>query len=294
MVISPTFAASDPVPVQQAPTDDSIAAAKRDLDSLKKSSNAAAAGSQSNALPPISVPLVKSDDVLEPTTAATNPPTIDDAKAAEKKKANWLVDAMMKPKDSRDGEEKRGRKLSRDPHDDLSADADEKKADGGRRGDDAKGNDDGSDAVKSPTVTNPLAQYMANWMSPQDYALLRHTVDATHVTESNPAPPAASLSAPPTADGLTALGGIDADAIAAPRSNSKPSTPADNPYLAALALPDATPPPAPPPPAPSVAPSASAPPLFAPPPPPEEQKPTIPDFAKSLEDDKIFKPLKRF
>ncbi|HVU35470.1 MAG TPA: hypothetical protein VHE61_18675 [Opitutaceae bacterium] len=306
--------ASDPVPVQLPPTDDSIAAAKRDLDALKRSTNSALptpATGTGIALP--AMPQGPSDDVVP----IVNQSSVDAAKAAEKKRANWLVDAMMAPKkkgagDSKDSadpfarlDRRRDSTMSGSRSSDRASDASDSDAnpfdvtlDPDSRAD-SSGDSRSSDSALSGSTpaapgANPLAQFMSGWMSPRDYALLRRTVetpDKSSVSDS-----ATSAAAAVPGDSTSVLGGIDLSALSAsnPALNSA-APPPDNPYVDALNAPDPS----------SFTASAAAPaasaippppaPVFAPPPPPPEQdKSNIPDFAKPDPDDKYFKPLKRF
>ncbi len=139
-------------------------------------------------------------------------------------------------------------------------------------------------------VANPLAGFLNDWMTPQDYALLKPGLAESFETrsDSNKSP-----DLPKTAeirggiDGLL-LGGNASPAMRAPAAR-------ENPYLESLKV-DL-------PATPAVTTARPSMPIAAPtparagivaPPPPASVANKIPDFAKPPTDEKYFKPLKRF
>lgn len=276
--------------------DDSITAAKRQLETLKSDANSARASSATGALPSVAVPEMN-------TGKAEDAPPSQDALLKEAKRrarqekaaANWLLDAMTKEKSAaakKSGE--RGEKASvseRDFDSDWESQEDEleRTASEPRVATDAKGLDDGK-RTAPPSVVNPFARYMSDWLSPQDYSLLNKTVDVAR--EANPSREAAPVT--PSVSGIDpAFSGLGLIG----RPDEKPALPAvkpaDNPYLQGFSVPDPVTLSSIPPPqaVPSVPPPAPAPPpVFEPP----ATKSSLPDFVKPATDDKYFKPLKRF
>ncbi len=294
------FAADAATPASAPPTEDSIAAAKRELEQFKRATSTGALDSRSGAMPSISIPQVHTDD--EPVLIT---PPADQLKPKGKPSANWLVDAMMNPK--RDGENgidraRTDRRTTRDGDLPLRhktqgvhlTDA-EKAGDSDKLADTGKSADPEQPAPAKPDVVfNPLSQFMTSWMTPQDYTLLKPNLDHSAIATAGPdtQPQAGVASADP--DGLAALAGISGETFAAPKPGYAPPTGADNPFLSAMSLPDALPPTAITQATAATAPSPP-PPLLDPTPPPEQpDRSTVPDFAKPAEDDKYYKPLKRF
>lgn len=298
-VLSATGLAADATPTPAAsPSDDSITAAKRELDQLKQATTAGAIDGRSGTLPSVAIPQVHTDD--EPMII---PPPQDPTKLKRKQSsANWLVDGVMNAKREDDKATDRaapGRRPNRDAADLLSANnselhfgADAEKSLDPEKLTDAPKSADAPPPPRPDTVFNPLSQYMASWMTPQDYSLLRPGIDkraSGSGVEASPAP-----SAPGTESGaLAALAGIGGETFAAPKTSYAPIAPTENPFLSGLSLPDMPPPTssAPVPPPTSTQPSF---PLVTPPPSQEPEHSTIPDFAKPSDDDKYLKPLKRF
>jgi hypothetical protein len=226
----------------------------------------------------------------------------------ETKGANWLVDAMQpaaKDRERAPGE----RNLSplNSSRSDRLQDADdadrlrpgERPAEGSTRRETDRALDDRardrSATVDPTTVINPLTRYLEDWMSPQDLALLapgalqpgKPGVDTLAV----PRPGAASTGAllPP------GVGGEGFFGARPPAGGTLDPTPRENPFLQSLAPPPPgmapgipTSRPASPPPALTAPATALNPPPVAPPP------PRARDFARPPNDEKYFKPLKRF
>lgn len=153
----------------------------------------------------------------------------------------------------------------------------------------------GSAARRSDTAFNPLAQYMAQWMTPADYAVLRTSVaprsDGPGSTGAAAAIPDGVAPESRATDATSAM----LDALAQTPGPASWSAPRQNPYLQALAMVPHVPAPAAAIPPPAVAPAPgfsgngapdSRQPAAAP--------PTIPAFAKQWPDGKDFDPLKRF
>ena len=296
IVTSAAGFASEPVPVQSAPTDDSIAVAKQQLDAFQQDANAHNAGLPRSTLPSIALPELSSP---APAAPLISPSTTASPDAANRRdSSNWLVDAMMKPKQPprRDGDRDSRARGSLGIRDSLLEAKGEQDANAEtltehkspRDQDDSAGS---SKERKDPL--DPLSQYMANWLSPQDSTLLRRAAQISSQTDADGASNNAPVAMLPGDMGATgfALPGLAFDSETAERSAAAPAKPVDNPYLQFLSTPE--PPPVnvqPPPPAPA----------YVPPPPPEQAAPTapattpIPDFVKPANDDKYFKPLKRF
>jgi hypothetical protein len=140
---------------------------------------------------------------------------------------------------------------------------------------------------------NPLTHYMAGWMTPPDYALLKAGMDGA---ASASLPSRGDPSLPSVGSDLSVLGDMGSALDLSPAAKSAPFAlpkPAGNPFLQSLSAggPAAAPafvtPPAPT--------SGSASSGFAPVPAPvAPAKSKIPDFAKPAMDEKYFKQLKRF
>lgn len=232
--------------------------------------------------------------------------------ATDPKSKNWLVEAMEKRGEAG------GRGLAPRDRGDREA---------GTRGFGQPDREGGATTGESPdheraeskpgsAVSNPLARYLDGWMTPQDYALLKPGI-ADSITKPGglaPAvvvkPGAASSSAMPS---LNSIAESAAASTREPPRRAAPGRAQENPYLAALRGLGGGPAPVSAglgggtsgvPVAPgagrvSLAPTLAAPTastsLAAPPPPqPAPAKSVIPEFAKPNNDDKLFKPLKRF
>jgi hypothetical protein len=278
--------AAPPAPSKSAPpTEDAIAAAKRDFNAIK---GARSALEQPKAdLPSMSAPELQTAPAMP--RPLTNPKL--DPKAA-KKSANWLVDAMMAPdeKESRDPSRTPGESLRRTRE---SLDENDPQAATDPRATAAKDEEMAVASKRTAPDVNPLTRYMAGLMTPQDYALLKPGLDgaaaASLASRGDPSLPTVGAAVSGVSDTVSALE-LGADTKPAPFALPKP---ADNPFLQAfnqgggsapvvLAAP----------PTPSSAPSS---PIFAPTPAPvAPANSKIPDFAKPAMDEKYFKQLKRF
>jgi hypothetical protein len=148
---------------------------------------------------------------------------------------------------------------------------------------------------KQDTTFNPLAQYMSEWMTHRDYSLLKPS--AEHTSASDLPRPDAGVGNPPGTDtgALAALAAMTGDNTPSTAAAYTPPPATENPFLANLALPEVQSNPAtvvPPPAPPAFTPPAQ--PDFTPPPSTDSEKSSLPDFVKPNDDDKYFKPLKRF
>lgn len=262
-----------------------IADAKRDFEGIKSARDAALL--PKGALPRISLPELKGPIPTPPVGTKTVAP------AAESKTSNWLVDAMEKQDTARDtaGRDLRpgnrrsksgstGSVFSRD-------EGDTQKTDEGR-GEREEGD--------RPKVINPLERYLDDWMTPQDYALLKPgLVESSLLTGSRGN--SARFSTPEPAG---SPGGLDRFTFGGLPSGSPvvlPQPRRDNPFLQSDKVPLSVTAPVggsmtlarPPVPIPVAVSNGSA-----PPPPPAPAQTKIPEFAKPSTDEKYFKQLNRF
>ena len=313
LAIPPCIRASDQVPVKAAPTDDAIAAARQQLDVLKSDTASKPPGINPGSAPSINVPQLDPSAITGPTITLT--PTTDKNAAKKKVSKNWLVDGVMKQEraDRLDAQNPRRVDRAREKRDTLT-DATENSEDSldqsgtaadpeselkfptrsNRRTD--KDTPASSEPKEAPKDTfNPLAQYMASWLAPQDYRLLRHAADTPGRSSALPSDNVpSSLGLPTDASAGSTLPGDDLGGRAPSRSFAALPSPADNPFLQFLSPPESAPVNVTPP-----APQMVTPPIPPPLPPPQSANPlppasTLPDFVKPDTDDKYFKPLKRF
>lgn len=272
------------------PPEDAIAAARRDLETIKAARSVTEtpkAGLPSFATPEMQIAPPAPRRATAPLTAAEA--------AAAKKSANWLVEAMMKPpararEDQRRGERREASSVS--PDEDTTTDAVS-----GERTAASERNDvhlRRETAENSAAVVNPLNGFMAGWMTPQDFKLLQPGMmgeSAAHRVARGDTSQRASDGA--MAADLTGL---------APFGRTGPTTmppaPRENPFLAEFASPTPATPAARAsvpslaggaPPSAHVSTARVTPPPVAPAP-----KPVMPAFVKPNDDAKYFKPLKKF
>ncbi len=292
-----TFARAD-----EPPTEQGITAAKRDFSEVK-----AATGQgtdvQKLALPNTMSPAIefKADlgvPLLVPPTAAKNSDAADGRGDAKSK--NWLVDAMMAQPQGVGGKSQKTpaeHRTARLPvADNLESAIEESKRDEKSAAVEQKPMEE---AAHPPHVVNPLQSYLAAWMTPQDFALLKPTGTHAEATAAGLPTPFGTSAIAESGEGLSEFSvsdsGTNAPAVELPGAASV------NPYLAAFATPlnanaPATAPapittePAFPPANPSslAAPQSSAPPTAVPPGDPAAE------FKKAQDDAKYFKQLKRF
>lgn len=271
---------------------DAIAAAKNDFDRIKSARDAALL--PDSRLPKMSVPELASPSVPSTTTVVPR----SKLPLKEGKSATWLADAMAKESGAR---ERRGRDANgreRERRGGLSNEdvASERSADpvfGTRsRVSESARQGDEPESVTAMKPANPLETFLGDWMTPQDYALLKPGLSKSFDREGSRAHQTLGPAGTSAPNGLTAF---------FPRSDSVntglSSAPRENPYLEAMRSellvgpgsvnvnPVVAPPIARPP-------SASS--ITSAPPPPLSPAPRIPEFVKPSTDDKYFKPLKRF
>jgi hypothetical protein len=280
-------AASTPVPK------DPIAEARKDFESLKSAREAA-------LLPGSRMPQVGVPELSLPS-AGPNPgggPTTKPLRQ-ETKSANWLVDAMEKETNSKANRKKdlrsrdrKSRSGSRET-DNLGLD---RKSGAGEEGRELltpseRAQRDERDEDSAPTVVNPLNSFLGEWMTPQDYALLKPGLT-----------PSAEFGTLPITSSVGAFGGSvvagqarDSTFLNSARPpTTLPPTPRENPYLQSLRpeIPVSSSPPRIR--ATETPPIASRPAPTMAPEPVDVPAPRIPEFAKPATDDRYFKQLKRF
>lgn len=288
----------------------SISAAKRELDAIRAARNPAAV-EQKAELPSFTAPELQLSKPRQGSLTKRERLTREQLEA-ERKAKNWLIDAMEKEREldaaARDGRKGRAeleservlaeREALRNPE--LELDRDDPAAIALREADAAaKAEEQRRErAVRETPVSNPLAGYMAGWMTPQDFALLQPNLGAAATDaatfDAGTAPAAGSSVAPGTA--LSNPGGEISTSLFGERTGAPAAATMENPYLQPLLpatqletvlMPAPAPMPAPPP---SIAP------VLAPATRREEPpaKSTVPDFVRPSDDEKYFKQLKRF
>lgn len=219
---------------------DSIAASRRELEALKAERIDLRA--RNVTVPELDAP----EDTFRPQDSLMSKKARDELKAKAKaaKSANWLIDAMEKnastEKDSRkpSGSEKiktgeprlTSGTLSGDQNTRLDVDA----LSGRRNSDVRQPATTESREAKAPKeeVINPLAGFMASWMTPRDYELLQKSPGPNGSSGPVSASPVSSgLGAASDPDGM--LQRFDRSAGAAPVNSSPGPTVAvrENPYL---------------------------------------------------------------
>ncbi len=282
-LVATVLAAEKPSTESPAPPrEDSIAAAKRDLEVIK----AARSGTEQPRadLPTLATPEMHLGLVTPQRTSLRKP---SGEAAASKKSSNWLVDAMAKtPEPAADG-----KALRRD--DKLNESGTENdREEGGRNRVEAGGKVDRREPrAGAESVVNPLTNFMAGWMTPQDFKLLQPGMG--NESAANLVARGESSSGPTALVNSAELSGLSFSGRKPPIG--LPVPPRENPFLrefSAPALPGVSavaiavlPPAAVPVPAPKgIAPALEPPP----------QKTGTPAFAKPNDDTKYFKPLKRF
>ncbi len=272
-------------------TESSLSAAKRDFDSIKASREEALHPKAD--LPRLTVPELQLSTPAPRAPASERDNETDPRKKA--KSANWLVDAMEKGEKKSGVRDRNGKGSTGKNADPAEAWGTEKSANqtnfttapDNRR----QTSSESQERREVEPPPNPLAPFLAGWMTAQDYALLKPTV-----TSGSTANPASPVALPGTAvSAQDPMFSLRPD-VRTPFRGDGPSglapAPAENPYLSAMNDP------APPsgalalPVTPVAAMPAPAPVRYelAPTPPPAK----IPDFARPANDDRYFKPLKRF
>ena len=278
-----------------APDEDTISAARRDLEAIRALRGPGAESTRGELLrlaaPELS--LAPAAPVATPHRPA-NGTLPKGANGAGGTNANWLVDAMARKVERHPGEAAGDGPATaldeRTADNPLAAAAKPRRGPGQER--DPTHREASGTAPTANAATNPLSAYMGAWMTPQDYQLLR------------PGSPAGAPRGAAT-DRMVAFLPEGAGTALAPErglpvsSHGSPpgSAPRENPFLAALGpvAPAAT---ANQSPLPLVAAPAatSRPPAVAlPPPATTAAAPSIlPALVKAPDDAKYFKPLKKF
>lgn len=285
-------------------SEDSIAAAKRELELIKATSQEPAA--RSGGLPTIQAPELNTG---ASETAAwlqrERTRAKDEAKQQKQRKsANWLVDAMMKQPDgtgNRGGPASRGGPIPGLEPDESTIDgffSAELEAGSGAAPAENESRRREKDPVEehksTETAFNPLAAFLGDWMSAQDFALLgtalQQSSQGTTGTEAAMQSPSSQALEPTAAGPMVALRTGDPSGAA---RTIGPTPMGENPFLQAFEDPVFA---APSPPAPSITPAPEPAPAWTPPAPapPPAQGSRIPDFVKPQPDQKYFKQLKRF
>jgi hypothetical protein len=272
-------------PVVAPPPGDAIEAARQQFELLESARNG---GSQpKTALPRVAMPELHSAPPESPlrTSSVLKP-------EPEFKTGNWLVEAMERTRDSRQesetgGRGERVRRADREPLDGLEKSAGEKR--GGADSERTR------EPQESASGFNPLAPYLSQWMTPQDYALLGPAIERNARTGDllRGHVPMGTAGVLEIGAGTTARNVPGGSAAAARPLPVRP--PAENPYLQTLntfSVPSAGPAPAPATPR-AVAPPGP-PPVYPAPASAPAPKSHAPDFIKSQADEKYFKQLKRF
>lgn len=310
--------AQAPASAPASSTPPSIESAKKEFDALKAAREAAQRGQGSGALPRMTVPELQIGLGSDPRPAQgtkANPAT-----DPTKKSANWLLDGMAREAARRDGDRGRAPNSNardrREPTTRESGAAGPTLADGvpveaGSLTDPQSGPSSARDALdtaqsekeKTSEAPNPLNRYLAEWMTPRDYATLKPSLTEGLGADGSGRGGLGDVALPASMggglSGVTLPGGITApDTIAAGSKAASPTIapPRENPYLQSFALPSAPAtslPATPPPPAPSSAAPVLSP-LPSPAPVNPAPKPAVPDFARPAQDEKYFKQLKRF
>lgn len=277
--------AKAPLPPEKSPTVDgnhaaSIAGARKEFEAVKSLRNNS--GGQKMETPRMTVPRMQT----EPTPGLVAP--TQSSRGGEKRPTHWLIDAMEQNATVKGQRGSEGRFSGSGPMDQRK-EREERLAPHVERGTREHG-----------VPTNPFAQYLGDWISPQDYALLKPAVapvDAGRDLRTRDPMPQPSLEA------FSPL----------PDSRSKPLVPAKvfgaatvatgtdrvNPYLEVLKSPGVTPlsmpgvatPKATIATAPAVPKSGKT---TIPDLPPEPPRSRPPDYVRPNADDKYFKQLKRF
>lgn len=303
------------------PANDTISATRRDLEALKTDRNLPS-GSAKVALPSIDAPQIEAPLPLGPgAPLAPNAPPAPGS-AQPRRSSSWLIDAMegnagenglnggtRKPNSlqqlllddsSRDGRARNGGEArSRLGTADLERGGLSSARGDLRRGADADADKPDAASLKE-AAPNPLAGYMAGWMTSRDFnLLLKPETGGTPGASAGSGPaaqgPGETFSFSPSSVFSPAVVGISTDT--GPARMGGPAGAPENPYLQVLTLP-APPPAAPPtvafPPSPAPMPFPSVLPPAGNPAPAERVELSRPELQKRDDDAKYFPQLKRF
>lgn len=281
------FAAEQAAPSTSAAPDESLAAARREFEAMKRLREGLP--EQKGSLPQISAPAL---DVRMPGPAIRSSSSKEKEKMekAEKKSANWLVEAMNKEKKESQKEGARSREEVTRRDSTFPLEAVEKTGEETALANQAAKQPEQAPERKAPPH-NPLNQYLADWMTPGDYALLKPSANA----DVNGAMVRGGLGSGPMESTLAVSAATETMAALGRDKPAFTPPPKENPYLQVLALPP--PPPAvlapvngPSMPGPTQPASAAFSTSVSPMPAPAK----VPEFVRPLPDEKHFKQLKRF
>ncbi len=281
------------------PSEDSISTAKREFERMKAAGQPGATQAE---------PALKPSTPTLPPDAASGPIAVRPGPAGKlpRKSENWLVDAMMGPAAgsaaessvAESGEKPAGLQRERTLLETYLATkpATDSGATPGGTVAGAQGQGTAVEQRVPETVFNPLAGFLGQWMSSQDYALL-----GSSLQEASP-DSAIAGGKPPVEIAKAPAGGVEMpemgdmiESLGSEPPAFAPPTPAENPYLHAFN--EAMPSPAPRSPVVAAPAQAYEPgPALTPAPPAPARQPSsqIPDFVKPQVDQKYFKQLKRF
>lgn len=302
-VSAPAAEDASPPTARSGSSADGISAARGELELIKAAKDPNQATTRS-ALPDVKAPELHLGESFEARSRK-----LKEKELPTKKSDNWLLEAMQeKNTDTARGE--RGERASRN----TEADAlmarllagrpvnspDEKPAtlvDQMAANDAAREKKSAEPAKPEASAYNPLAQFLGEWMTPQDYSLFG--ADLKQAAAASELAPIA-VGTPTNVSGSTfdsAASGPGLASVLPSVASDRPlaaGAPAQNPFLQGLDLSIASTPALATPPQPS--PPAAAPQIFNAPPPERHETPrsAVPDFARPLTDEKYFKPMKRF
>lgn len=262
-----------------------MAGAKRDFESVKSSRNAT--DPTKTELSGLTAPELSLTKPTPKTKARAKTPA---ELLAEKKSANWLVDAMMK----KDEKNSKGEAVDPDEAELLEAKLNPEVAARAalEKPVEEKPAEKTSTAKTGPEF-NPLTRFMSGWMTPQDYSLLKPGLGGASADSLVARGEISSTG--PTGDLNVATdkaGALETMSLSRSSSLATAVSPSANPYLQAFTPPTQgvasfSLPGAPASPAPTTS-------TFTPPAEPPPAKARMPDFAKPVADEKYFKQLKRF
>ena len=258
---------------------DAIAGAKKEFEGIKSARDGALL--PKSGLPRVSVPQLSMPSAT-PSAGVKQKNVVPETKSP-----NWLIEAMEKPERERELRGQNSKSRDRERNSNLreksSAGSDEPSRELVRADDDQE---------KASAVFNPLTRYLGDWMTPQDYALLKPGLSVDVETDVKSLTTFGPLE---TVGNLPGATGLKSGELDFRTSTATLSAPRENPFLQTL-TPDVGMMPVPGP----TKPVAGRPPLspfpatILPPPPVPSAQTKIPDFAKPPTDEKYFKQLKRF
>jgi len=261
-----------------------MAVAKRDFQRVK------AAGSTAGEQPSLDLPHLTTPEFQLSGGATVVTRALPAKTGTKKKSANWLVDEMTKKPqpDARD-KSQRGRESATDRETTLD---DEQKSDDAQA-EPAKAVES-REAKPAEPALNPLNQYMAGWMTPKDYALLRPGLGGDTAPEAAAGRGDTALAMPGATGPVASGGGMDLGLGLSGNAVPSTGTPAakENPFLQTFTPPLQSAATFAPSPEPTVSPNAPG--VFTAPSEPPPMRPKTPEIARPPDDAKYFKQLKRF